>query len=156
MNHGACRDESNVRACFRPARRAILAAPSALCAPSYDDALTVIDPAMWIGLDQNIILSEKDYETIMWKKGSLCRLWQSDHVTSGNLYCDVGWIASANYCIGLYSEIGVKNHVLIVCYTNGHGKEAQTECFLCLHVSWWVGFPCFLLFFIAAETKSFI
>lgn len=46
MNHGACRDESNVRACFRRARRAILAVPSALCAPSYDDALTVIDPAM--------------------------------------------------------------------------------------------------------------
>jgi len=46
MNHGACRDESDVRACFRPGRLAILAVHSALCAPIYDDALTVIDPAM--------------------------------------------------------------------------------------------------------------
>ncbi len=99
MNHGACRDESNVRACFRPARRAILAAPSALCAPSYDDALTIIGPAMWNGLDQNISLSEEDYETIMQKKKDTCRLWQSDHVTISAL--TVLWVGLHQQTIAL-------------------------------------------------------
>lgn len=88
MNHGACRDESNVRACFRPARRAILAAPSALCAPSYDDALTIIVPAMWNGLDQNISLL---YNAKKKKKGYLQTLAvrSCDHFGT---HSAVGWI----------------------------------------------------------------
>lgn len=90
MNHGACRDESDVRACFRSGRRLILAAPSALCAPSYEDAIRIIILAMWSGPDQNTGLLEK--------KGVKTCYSQTDHVIGGNVCagCLVCWIGSAD------------------------------------------------------------
>lgn len=157
MNHDACRDESNARACFRPARRAILAAPSALCAPSYDDALTIIVPAMWNGLDENIGLSEeKDYETMMRKnKREACRLWRSDHVTGGEFQhtqcCGLDCISKPlNWFMVLKLE-GKILSLLCVTVMDMRMRLKPTAIF-CLHMSNWVSLSQLILF--AAKAKS--